>query len=94
MPKDERKKVSEKQERGLAKRTGAKLHSGSGSGKRRNDMHTDTQLIECKTVLAGNKQITIKAADLRSLKYNAAIQSLEPVMHIEIDGMRWLLVEE
>lgn len=94
MPKDDRKRVSERQERGLARRTGAKLHSGSGSGHTGHDMHTDGELIECKTVLKGNRQITIKADDLKSLSYQAAIQDKDPLLHVELDGRRWVLIPE
>jgi Holliday junction resolvase len=78
----------------VAKRFGASLHNGSGSGSKRHDMHTDEQLIECKTVLRGNKQITIHADDLRSLKYHAAVADVAPVMHIELDKERWVMVPE
>jgi Holliday junction resolvase len=94
MPKDERKRVSEAQERSIARKSGAKQHSGSGSGSRRLDMHTDDTLIECKTVLTGNKQITIKSEDLRLLSYHAAIQDRSPVMHVRVDGKDWVLIPE
>jgi hypothetical protein len=94
VPKDERRKASQKQEKGVAKRQGAKLHKGSGSGFRRMDMHTDTHLIECKTVLSGNKQITIKAEDLRLLSYHAALADVIPGLHVEVDGLRWIMVPE
>lgn len=87
-------KVSQKQEKGASARMGAKLHSGSGSGHTRNDMHTDDTLIECKTVLSGNKQITIKADVLKSLSYNAAIQDKSPVLHIELDGKPYVVIPE
>lgn len=57
-------------------------------------MHTDDSLIECKTVLKGKKQITIKSDDLKSLSYHAAIQSKRPELHIELDGKGWVLVPE
>jgi hypothetical protein len=87
-------KVSQKQEKGAAARMGAKLHSGSGSGHTRNDMHTDGTLIECKTVLSGNKQITLKADVLKSLAFNAAIQDKSPVLHIELDGKTYVMIPE
>lgn len=94
MPSDERKKAADAQERGLAERVGAKLHKGSGSGKRRMDMHTDTHLIECKTVLGDAKSITIKGEDLDLLSYHAALEDKVPALHIEIGGRRWVLVPE
>ena len=57
-------------------------------------MHTDDELIECKTVLKGNKQITIKLTDLRKLKYTAATQGKKPILHIEIDNEVWVLEQE
>lgn len=57
-------------------------------------MHTDEDLIECKTVLKGNKQITIKEDVLKSLSYNAAVQGRSPVLHIEIGGNCWVLRRE
>lgn len=87
-------RASQKQERGLAKRAGAKLHSGSGSGHTRNDMHTDSELIECKTVLEGNKQITLKASYMKEFAFNALIQDKSPVLHIELDGHRYVVIPE
>lgn len=89
--KDVRRKVADSQERKAAKKFGAKQHRNSGSGAKRLDMHTDDDLIECKTVLEGNTQITIKRDDLRLLMYHAAIQDRNPVMHIRLAGMNWVL---
>lgn len=94
MPKDDRRRVSEKQERGAARRLGARRHSGSGSGSKRLDMHTDNELVECKTVLEGNTQITLKAEALRLLTYHAALQDREPVMHVQLDRKCWVLIPE
>jgi Holliday junction resolvase len=94
VPKDERKKVSEDQERSIARKTGAKQHAGSGSGSRRLDMHTEDSLIECKTVLRGNKQITLKVDDLRLLSYHAAIQDRTPILHVRLDNKDWVLLPE
>jgi len=60
-------------------------------------MHTDGSLIECKTVLKGNRQITIKEDDLKSLSYHAAIQDLRPEMHIELGSnpvQKWILLPD
>ena len=91
---DPRRRVSQEQERGVAKRYGAKLHAGSGSGSKPQDMHTDDQLIECKTVLRGNRQITIKEDDWKQLRYHAAIQDKSPVLHIELGKHRLVLIPE
>jgi Holliday junction resolvase len=91
---DERRRVSRTQERHAAARLGARLHSGSGSGSKRHDMHNEDALIECKTVVTGNRQITLKAADLKSLLYHAAIQGKDAVLHITLDGQSWVLIPE
>lgn len=91
---DERRRVSREQEKGLAKRTGATLHAGSGSGARKHDMHTDGELIECKTVLKGNRQIVIKIDDWKSLRYHAAVQDRRPVLHVELGKYRLVLIPE
>lgn len=91
---DPRRRVSQMQERSLAERFGATLHAGSGSGARKHDMHTDDSLIECKTVLKGNRQITIKEDDWKSLRYHAAVQDRNPVLHIELGKYRLVLIPE
>lgn len=57
-------------------------------------MHTDDSLVECKTVLEGNKQITLKAEDLALLSYHAALQDKRPVMHVRLMGKNWVLLTE
>ena len=97
MPKDDRIRTSQKQERGAAKRLGATLHAGSGTGARANDMHTASELIECKTVLQGKRSITLKVDDLNALAQRAAHQDRTPVMHIELPECKirtWVLVPE
>ena len=91
---DERRRVSRKQEAGVAKRYRAKQHAGSGSGAKKHDMHTDDSLIECKTVLKGNRQITLKEDDWKSLRYQAAIQDRNPVLHVELGPYRLVLIPE
>lgn len=95
---DERIKVSRAQEKGAAKRYGAKQHRGSGSGSTPQDMHTATHLIECKTILpatlVGKGSITIKLDDWKQLRYNAATQDRLPVLHIELGKYRLVLIPE
>lgn len=58
-------------------------------------MHTEKNVIECKTVLKGKKSITIKAEDLKLLSYHAALQDRGPVMHIRLEETiqkDWVLV--
>jgi hypothetical protein len=94
MPSDERQRVSAKQERSVARRFGATQHSGSGSGAKRLDMHNDDAIIECKTVLQGKKQITIRVSDLKLLLYQAAVQDRDAVLHVQIDEQKWVLIPE
>ena len=56
-------------------------------------MHTSGELIECKTVLVGKKQITLKLADLQLLQHQAAIRDIDPVMHVRLGG-DWVLIPE
>ena len=93
-PRDERYKVSRAQEGRAARKLGAKQHAGSGSGSTRHDMHTADALVECKTVLSGKKQITIKSADLASLRYHAAVQDRVPVLFVTVDGQDWVLLPQ
>lgn len=90
----EPQRVSRKQEKAAARTLGARQHRGSGSGAKKFDMHTDDTLIECKTVLRGKKQITIKTDVVDPLSYHAAIQGRAPILHIELDGKRWILLPE
>lgn len=91
---DPRKRVSQAQERKVARRSGSKLHSGSGSGNRRNDMHNDDEVIECKTVLRGKKQITIKQVDLTLVERTAIQQGRRPVLHIELANRGYVVLTE
>ena len=56
---DDRRRVSGKQEKVVARRFGAQQHAGSGSGAKKHDSHTDNLLLECKTTVGFKKQITI-----------------------------------
>lgn len=91
---DERKRVSLNQERKLAKRSGSRLHAGSGSGHRRNDMHNDDEVIECKTTLRGKKQITLKKDDLSLVERTAVSQGRRPVLHIELANRGYVVLTE
>jgi hypothetical protein len=93
-PKDPRRRVSDAQEKRVAKTLGAKPHAGSGSGSRPHDMHTATELIECKTVLAGNKQITIKDDYMDRFVFTALSADKEPVLHVELGKHRLVLISE
>jgi Holliday junction resolvase len=45
-------------------------------------------------VLEGNRQITIKADDLKQLFRNAAVQGKAPLMLIRLAGQDWVLLHE
>lgn len=91
---DPRKRVSQAQERKVARKSGSQQHAGSGSGFRRNDMHNVDEVIECKTVLRGKKQITVKSDDLKLVERTAIQQGRRPVLHIEIANRGYVLLTE
>jgi hypothetical protein len=57
-------------------------------------MHNDRTLVECKTVLEGKRQITLKATDLRDLSNRAVLQGRIAVMHVRLAGANWVLLTE
>jgi hypothetical protein len=57
-------------------------------------MHTATELIECKTVLEGNKQITIKDDYMNRIIFAALSADKEPVLHIQLGKHRLVLISE
>lgn len=92
--KDERKRVSQKQEKDAAKRHGGRLQAGSGSGPyQKGDVRSDTEMHEMKTVLHGKKQITVKASDLRELERDALIEGRRPVFGIRVDGRDYVILD-
>lgn len=94
---DERRRASRKQEKRTAKRLGARLHAGSGSGPwRSNDSSTSHNaehqfLIENKTVLHGRRQITIKADDLEPLVVRARLEDRLPLLEAEVGGRAYYI---
>lgn len=89
-----RKLRSDQQEKRTAKRYGATLHAGSGSGKyKRNDSHTAAALIENKRT-DNEKSIRVVLADLVALAQRADAQGRRPEMHIEINGDRYVILRE
>lgn len=90
----ERRRAADRHERSAAASLGASLHRGSGSGSKRNDSHTAQFLIENKTVLSGNRQITVKADVLRQLSREAGAQGRDPLLHIRVDGEDWVVIPE
>jgi len=86
-------KKSQRQERRTAQSLGAKQHAGSGNKwLHKNDSRTPRLLIENKTV-AGDKQITIKGAELEGVRRHAAREGLDPVLSFELNGRDYDIVE-
>lgn len=87
------RKLSQQQEKRVAKLVGGSLQPGSGSGwKRQNDVRSDGVLWEMKRT--SKKSITIKASDLEHLRKNALLEDRVPVMHIELGDRRWVVIPE
>lgn len=97
MPRSElekRKAKSVKQERSFAKRVGARLTPGSGSGRyQRNDARKDDALIENKRT-DNEKSIRLVLDDLTTLAKRADQQGLRPVMQVEIGVRRYVVLRE
>lgn len=101
---DERRRASQAQEKGLAKRTGARMQPGSGSGPfKKHDLVgtsmedravTSGTLYEAKTVLGGKRQITLKDDDLRSVAHVAAREGRLGVLCFELAGRRYVVLDE
>lgn len=90
---DERILKSRNQEKRIARKVGGTLNAGSGNGNRKNDVRQRGEVLwEMKRTDA--KTITIKATDLRDLRKNAALEGRLPVMHIELGGRRYVVIEE
>jgi hypothetical protein len=101
---DPRRRVSGRQEKDSLKRYNAQGHAGSGSGwMRRNDGHTTEYenravdsgfLFEFKTVIGGQKQITVKKSDLEQVEKEAVLQGRTPVLQVEIAGRRYVILTD
>lgn len=57
-------------------------------------MHNDDEVIECKTVLRGKKQITLKSEDLKLVERTAISQGRRPVLHIELANRQYVVLTE
>lgn len=90
---DERKRVSRKQEKHVAKSIGGRVQPGSGSGSlNKGDVRTADALIELKTVLQGKKQITIKHADLLQIEREAMVSGRVPVFGIRMGNRDYVML--
>lgn len=89
-------KKSRDQEKRIAKATGGSRNAGSGNGwKRKHDVRSGGHegfLWEMKRT--DKKQITVKAADLESVRKIAWSEGRTPVFHIELAGRAYVLIEE
>lgn len=54
-------------------------------------MHTDGVLIECKTVLAGNKKLTLDGPYLEGFIKEAWKQDRTPLLSVELYDRRWVM---
>lgn len=57
-------------------------------------MHNEDEVFECKTVLRGKKQITIKIDDLKLVERTAVSQGRRPVLHVELANRRYVVLTE
>lgn len=89
-------KKSQAQEKRVARVTGGTRNAGSGNGwQRKHDVRSgghEGLLWEMKRT--DKKQITIKAADLDSVRKISWQEGRTPVFHIELAGRRYVLLEE
>jgi len=92
MARDLKRKQSDAQEKRVAKRLGATQHGGSGSGQfKRNDMHTDDFLVECKRT-DNERYIRVDVKEVEALTRRAAEQGKAPAFAIEIRGREYVLL--
>ena len=89
---DERIRKSRAQEKRIARKVGGTLNAGSGNKDRKNDVREQGTLWEMKRTDA--KSITIKATDLRDLRKHASLEDRLPIMHIELGGRKYVIMEE
>lgn len=90
-----RLKVSQKQEKRVAKRNGGRVQAQSGAGPwHKEDVKTDQWLIQNKaTVASFPRSITLKVTDLETLEQNAALESRLPAMQLDIGmGRQWWVI--
>jgi hypothetical protein len=90
---DDRILKSRRQEKRIATKVGGTLNAGSGNGNRKNDVRQRGEVLwEMKRT--DSRSITIKATDLRDLRKQASLEGRLPVMHIELGGRRYVVIEE
>lgn len=93
---DDRIKKSQDQEKRVAKMTGGSRNAGSGNGwKRKHDVRSgghDGWLWEMKRT--DQKQITIKATDLESVRKVAWSEGRSPILHFQLQNRNYVILEE
>ena len=84
------KKASLRQERATAKREGGTVNPGSGNGwKRKNDVRTPEESIECKTTT--KKSYTLKLDELLLAERNALLDGRRMRFELEMGGRIWVI---
>jgi Holliday junction resolvase len=93
---DEPMRLSQRQEKSIAKRTGGSRNAGSGNGwQRKHDVRSGGRegvLWEMKRT--AKKSISIKADDLESLRKIAWSEGRSPMFHFELGGRGYIILEE
>jgi hypothetical protein len=83
----------EQQEKRLARKTGGRRQSGSGSGwLHPNDVKTDDILWEAKST--DGKSISLNLEDWEKLRKNAIMSGRKPGMHLRIGKRRLVVFDE
>ena len=82
-----------KQERRTAERYKGQRSPGSGSGLRRNDVRNEDLLIENKWT-GNQRQITLLAKDLESLRKHAIVEGRIPVLQFDLAGRNYVALLE
>lgn len=93
---DQRLTRSQNQEKRVAALTGGSRNAGSGNGwKRKHDVRSgghEGWLWEMKRT--DKKQITIKSADLESVRKVAWSEGRSPVFHFELQNRNYVILDE
>lgn len=93
LSKPESLRLSQQQEKRIAKRVGGTVNAGSGNQwNRKADVREREVLWEMKRT--SKKSITIHASDLDTVRREAALIGRLPALHIEIGTRRFVIIEE
>lgn len=95
---NEAKRLSKEQEKRTAKRYGGQVNAGSGAfWMRKGDVRSDRFLFENKLRMRDSKtpkQFILKSDELVKLSREAAADGRIPVMQIDLDGRRYVVLKE